>query len=203
MALELGADPDAFMREWQDTAPERQTGRHPTVASNLQAICERLGVASEEGALERAIEIRAALYDRFFDPKLEAEDVLREIGERDVPAALVSMCAPDAPELWRSCPLAPYIDVTVFSSEVGLRKPQPDIYLLACEQLNVLPEACLYVGDGAYGELSGAAAVGMDPVLFRDPNEEPGETMRIDEEPWEGPRISSLHEVLRLLTGAD
>ena len=63
--------------------------------------------------------------------------------------ALISMCAPDTPELWRAGPLAGYVDVEVFSSEVGLRKPQPEIYLLECERLGVEPGACLYVGDGA------------------------------------------------------
>ena len=52
--------------------------------------------------------------------------------------------------------------MTVFSSEVGLRKPgYPAIYLAASEGLGVSPQACLYCGDGAYGELTGAATVGM------------------------------------------
>jgi putative hydrolase of the HAD superfamily len=201
MARELGADEEAFEREWRDTAPERQTGRHPTVASNVQAICDRLEIDPPEGALERAMALRAKLYDDYFDPEPEAEDTLRTISERGLPIGLISMCAPDTPELWRASTIAPYVDATVFSCEVGLRKPNPDIYLLACEQLGVLPEDCLYVGDGAYGELAGAAAIGMHPVLIRDPHEEPGTALRPDEERWEGPKIGYLHEVIGMIGG--
>ncbi len=202
MARELGADPEAFEREWADTAIERQTGRHPTVTSNVQAICERLGVTPEEGALERAMEHRDAMYVRHFRERPAALETLRELKARRYPTALVSMCAPDAPALWRTCPLSAFIDVEVFSSEVGLRKPDPEIYLLACDALGVDPAACLYVGDGAYGELTGAAKVGMHPVLIRDPSERPNHALRLESEDWDGDRIGSLGDVLEFLDGS-
>lgn len=43
--------------------------------------------------------------------------------------------------------LATHFDVTVISGEVGLRKPDPAIYLLACERLGLAPEACAFVDD--------------------------------------------------------
>ena len=52
-------------------------------------------------------------------------------------------------------------DAAVISHEVGMRKPHAEIYLHACELLAVQPSGCLYVGDGAYGELTGAAEVGI------------------------------------------
>jgi len=42
------------------------------------------------------------------------------------------------------------------------------MYRLACTGLAVTPAECLYVGDGGSGELTGAAAVGMRPVLLAD-----------------------------------
>jgi putative hydrolase of the HAD superfamily len=110
------------------------------------------------------------------------------------------MCAPDTPALWRATELTAFVDVEVFSSEVGLRKPDPAIYLAASDRLAVDPVACLYVGDGAYGELSGAAAVGMTAVLVRDPDETPGEMLRPEsEDAWDGHVIASLAGVLPLL----
>lgn len=38
-------------------------------------------------------------------------------------------------------------DVTVISGEVGLRKPEPEIYLLTAERLGVPPSACVFVDD--------------------------------------------------------
>jgi putative hydrolase of the HAD superfamily len=65
----------------------------------------------------------------------------------------------------------------------------------------VKPEGCLYIGDGDEHELTGAAQVGMHPVLIRDPYENRTDVHRVDAEAekWEGPAISSLRDVLTLL----
>ncbi len=38
-------------------------------------------------------------------------------------------------------------DHLIESSKIGLRKPDPKIYLLMCEALNVQPSACVYLDD--------------------------------------------------------
>jgi putative hydrolase of the HAD superfamily len=58
-------------------------------------------------------------------------------------------------------------DQTVISGEVGLHKPQPEIYLLACERLAVDPPAAVFVDD-LRENCEGAEAVGMTAVLHRD-----------------------------------
>jgi putative hydrolase of the HAD superfamily len=58
-------------------------------------------------------------------------------------------------------------DVVVISAEVGLHKPQPEIYRLAAEQLGVKPEDCVFVDD-LRENCAGAEAVGMTAVLHRD-----------------------------------
>lgn len=140
------------------------------------------------------------MYRRWFVPRPGAEEVLSTLRASGFGLGLVSMCAPDAPALWRASPLAGGVDVEVFSVEVGLRKPDAPIYLRACEGLGVQATDCLYVGDGSYRELSGAAAVGMRPVLIRDPDEA-AEMLRPDAEDWSGETIASLLEVPRLLDG--
>ena len=69
-------------------------------------------------------------------------------------------------------------------------KPDPRIYLRACDELGVEPGECLYVGDGANDELAGAQRVGMRPVLIHRPEEKPQ---------WDGPRITSIPDVLDLV----
>jgi putative hydrolase of the HAD superfamily len=146
-----------------------------------------------------ALEVRGRLYAKWFTPTVGALETLRWLRDERHPTALISMCAPDAPPLWRTSPFAGLVDVEVFSSEVGLRKPDAEIYLHACERLGVEPSTCLYVGDGSYRELSGAAAVGMHPVLILDPAIDPDTISRPDVEEWAGPRIGSLAEVPSLL----
>jgi putative hydrolase of the HAD superfamily len=58
-------------------------------------------------------------------------------------------------------------DAAVISGEVGLHKPQPEIYLLAAERLRVAPERAVFVDD-LRENCAGAEAVGMTAILHRD-----------------------------------
>jgi epoxide hydrolase-like predicted phosphatase len=58
-------------------------------------------------------------------------------------------------------------DAVVISAEVGLHKPQPEIYRLAAERLGVAPKDCVFVDD-LRENCAGAEAVGMTAVLHRD-----------------------------------
>jgi epoxide hydrolase-like predicted phosphatase len=58
-------------------------------------------------------------------------------------------------------------DVAVISGEVGLHKPQPEIYKLACERLAIAPRQAVFVDD-LRENCAGAEAVGMTAILHRD-----------------------------------
>lgn len=58
-------------------------------------------------------------------------------------------------------------DATVISGDVGLHKPEPEIYLLGAERIGVVPERCLFVDD-LRENVAGAEAVGMAGILHRD-----------------------------------
>jgi putative hydrolase of the HAD superfamily len=60
--------------------------------------------------------------------------------------------------------IAERIDYAVFSSEVGKRKPHPEIFERALEALEVAPGEALFVGDRLYEDVRGAAQVGMTTV---------------------------------------
>jgi len=57
--------------------------------------------------------------------------------------------------------VAERLDVAVFSSEVGRRKPDPLIFRHALERLDVDPRNALMVGDKVAIDIAGAAALGM------------------------------------------
>jgi putative hydrolase of the HAD superfamily len=60
--------------------------------------------------------------------------------------------------------LAERLDFSVFSSEVGTRKPHPAIFERALEALAVEPERTLFVGDRLYEDVRGAGELGMTTV---------------------------------------
>ncbi len=57
-------------------------------------------------------------------------------------------------------------DGVVISGEVGLHKPDPEIFLMGAERIGVPPEECVFVDD-LRENCDGAAAVGMTPILHR------------------------------------
>ncbi len=61
-------------------------------------------------------------------------------------------------------------DGVVISGEVGLHKPQPQIFELGAERVSLPPEACVFVDD-LRENCEGAEAVGMVAVLHRGPDE--------------------------------
>jgi putative hydrolase of the HAD superfamily len=56
------------------------------------------------------------------------------------------------------------LDVAVFSSAVGLRKPHRVIFEKALGELGVAPERALFVGDRLYEDVRGAGELGMTTV---------------------------------------
>jgi putative hydrolase of the HAD superfamily len=57
-------------------------------------------------------------------------------------------------------------DGVVISGEVGLHKPQPEIFELGCERVGLPPAECVFVDD-LKENCEGAEAIGMTAILHR------------------------------------
>src|SRR5256712_5064061 len=57
-------------------------------------------------------------------------------------------------------------DDIVCSAEVGLAKPEPEIYALACDRLGVPPGACVFVDDHE-ANVDAATGAGLRALLYR------------------------------------
>jgi putative hydrolase of the HAD superfamily len=65
--------------------------------------------------------------------------------------------------------LREYFDVFIESAVVGLRKPDPRIYQLACRELGVTPPAAVFLDDIG-SNLKTARALGMATIKVDDPD---------------------------------
>jgi HAD superfamily hydrolase (TIGR01549 family) len=61
---------------------------------------------------------------------------------------------------------APYFKSVVLSSVLGIRKPDPAIYLEAARIAGVDPAKCAYVGDNLKRDVTGARAAGFGMVII-------------------------------------
>jgi putative hydrolase of the HAD superfamily len=187
IAERLGIDPDRFHRIWRESRSERDGG---SLADSFRS------VGATDESLPELLDLRRDAFREVAVPREGALETLRELRERGFRLGMISVCSDEVAELWEETPFAGLFDSTVFSCSVGLRKPDPAIYRLALDELDVEPADVMFVGDGANDELAGAERVGMRAVLILRPEQ--------DEPHWEEargwqPRITSIPEVLDLV----
>ncbi len=187
-----------FRRSWSETTRQRDIGAI-TIEATLSQICERFGVGLSAEQVDRVIATRRAFLSQQMTPRADALSTVAELQRRGMRIALTSNCGPIVPEVWNNSPLAGYFDAALFSCSAGVAKPDRRIYQMALDALKVAADRCLYVGDGDSQELTGAAAVGMHPVMIRAPYEDDTQPHLANRQHWDGPVISSLAEVLALL----
>lgn len=62
--------------------------------------------------------------------------------------------------------LEPYFETLTVSEEVGVKKPNPEIFHYALKKAGATPEESLMIGDEMAVDIDGARAAGMDQLLF-------------------------------------
>lgn len=166
MGRELGMDEEAFVQAFRAGAPKRTVGEWTDLHANLRVILAQAGLPCDEEALHRAVEIRVAYSRRqLMNPYPDTLPTLRALRDAGRKIGLISDCSPETAQLWPQTPLAEFIPDPVLSCVVGMRKPDPRIYHLACRRMGVDPLHTVYVGDGDSNEIHGAREVNLCPIL--------------------------------------
>ena len=194
LAAVMGVDPAALMQVLDETFPERISGALGGVRQTMQEVADRLGVTLTRQRLEAATRARREIQESMFALRPEALGVIRQLRARGLKIGLVSDCTSELPDAWARLPLADLVDTAVFSCIEGTLKPDPRMFRAVAERLPADPSRCVYVGDGAGRELTGASAIGMHAVLLagRDWYQHRDRNRESD---WTGPRIGSLTEL--------
>jgi putative hydrolase of the HAD superfamily len=120
-----------------------------------------------EETIRAAVEARPRRFRHaLLQVRPEVLRALARIRELTFKLGLISNAGLDEVGAWPESPLAPFFDGAFFSCHEGLMKPDPAFYRLAAARLGVVPERCVFVGDGGSQEHEGAKAVGMRTVLI-------------------------------------
>jgi putative hydrolase of the HAD superfamily len=186
VAEHVGVGAAEFDERWRASYRASQTGP-------LADVYRDLGVPDEH--VDAHVAARHDFGRRMLRLHDGARASLAELRQRGVKLGLITVCSEEVPLAWPDTELAGLFDAETFSSDCGLVKPEPEIYLRTAAALGVDPSACLFVGDGANDELAGAARVGMTPVLFAP---EGRERLWPEVREWTGLRVSTVREVLEL-----
>ena len=93
--------------------------------------------------------------------------MLQALKEKKIKIGLISNCYSEEAVLIRESQLFPYFEETCLSYELGMKKPDPEIFLKCMEGLGVRAGECLYIGDGGSHELEAADIMGMTALQAR------------------------------------
>ena len=160
----------------------------------FRAAWAKAGMRLPDGLLYEILDSEQQCWDRAATLDPDALEVLSWLGARGLKRGLCSN-APFPPEMMRrqveTNGIAESVDAVVFSSEVGRRKPAPQVYRAALDAIGVEARHTLFVGDRLREDYEGPIAVGMRAVIF---------TAHSEYSPPDGvPTISSLTELTGLL----
>ena len=163
-------------------------------AGVYRAAWQRAGLDLPDDLLHEILDEEQLCWDRAVRVDADALQVLSWLGAHGIKRAVCSN-APFPPEMMRrqvdANGVGELTDVVLFSSQVGRRKPAPEIYRAALDALGVAAERALFVGDRVREDYEGPRAVGMRAVIC---------TAHATEAPPEGIlTIASLSELPGLL----
>ena len=198
IARALGADPEAVRGVLDRTFRARARGRYGSAEATLRWVIEQAGGRPQTAQLQAGVPARVSALKADTTLRADAVSALTAIRNRGLATALISDCTHELPAFLPSLPVSPLLDVKIYSVRLGVCKPDPQIYLAACDGLGVRPEECLYVGDGGSHELTGAAAVGMTPIRLAAPDLADHLVFDADTT-FAGRTVRSLTEVVGLL----
>ena len=154
----------------------------------------RAGFDLPRDTLYRILDLEQRCWDGAARLAPDVTVTLEALRARGLRLGIVSN-APFPPEMLhrqlRRLGLAERVDAAVFSSEIGRRKPAPELYRAALERLGVAPDETLYVGDRLLEDYEGPRRLGMPAVLCTALAREPA--------PAGVPTIARLSELIGCL----
>ncbi len=109
--------------------------------------------------------------------------VVEELERRGYILGIISnvITSREIPDWLEADDFAKYFKAVVLSSVLGIRKPDPAIYLEAARQVGVEPARCVYVGDNLKRDVTGTRQAGFGMVIIMIPPGELAEQIITDE----------------------
>jgi putative hydrolase of the HAD superfamily len=158
----IGGDPDADAQFIADTIYAANSGRIP---GSRWVFAEKLGISVDKWMHER----------RGKDP-----DILKYILElrKTYKTGLLSNIGRGGLRTLWGDELEKYFDAAIASGDVGLTKPDPEIFAMMADRLGIQPDECIMIDDNPdYCE--GARAAGMIAIQFQNLHQAKHELQRL------------------------
>ena len=197
MADVVGMKEDAYADMWHETNSLRMTG---TGGSSLGFMEHMFDLYDHKVNREKSMEV-VRIYDRYASDLMtlfpDVPPVLEELNGKRIKIGLLTNCGINVPGLFESIPESRFFHSRGYSSHIGFKKPDPEIFKWSIKNMRIPPSSTIYVGDGDSGELEGAERAGMNPVKI-ERGEANGDYRLTPLENWD-PTINDMNDLLTLI----
>lgn len=163
IAKDMGISEPIFREIW-DTTEEDRTKGIVTFEEVIERILRTHDIYTKD-LLNLIVDKRMKAsedYCRHMHPQIIP--MIESLKQAGIKIGLITNCYPEEKVALKKGPLYMYFDVICMSCDLGVKKPQQEIFEICIEKLGVKPEECLYIGDGGSYELESATRAGMEAV---------------------------------------
>ena len=126
-------------------------------------------------------------------PYADVEVELSKLAQTKVKLGLISNWDSSLVPVIKDLELDRYFDAMISSADVGMHKPDANIFFYALEQLDAKPEEAIHVGDHLTADVQGAMNAGLHAVYIDRYESHPEYSL--------APRITSLEELQAIIDG--
>ena len=133
-------------------------------APTLADFCDHIGVSHPTTLSDIQRDLDADIDNASVFP--ESLQTLNDLCDRGLRLALISNLASPYKRAVTNLNLDSHFDAILYSCDLGIAKPNPDIYTAALSQLDASPESTLMVGDSQRSDVDGPMACGIRGLLI-------------------------------------
>ena len=139
----------------------------PIQAWMVQLLRRALGQEPQDNLVEEAIKIVVSARAENAVVFPDSKPLLEKLSKRRIKLGIISNVSSHdvAVEILRKVGLLEYFDYVVTSAFVGIRKPDPGIFLYALMQYKLQPREAVIVGDSERHDVWGGTLTGVKTVL--------------------------------------
>jgi len=163
----LGIKHEQWTNQLVEKSPDRLLGKIMDPFKIIENLVHSIDPNIPDNIVEKAFENRLmGMREALLNISGENITALKKLKKAGKKLGLISNADYLEIDSWADSPLAPLFESTIFSCQVGFVKPQPEIYKLCLNELEVSPGNSVFVGDGGSNELIGARGIGMKTIMM-------------------------------------
>ena len=158
--------------EWEEIVEdeelylERAAGKIGDPVIIIKKVLEKYNIENDESLINSIAEKRIKRFENCLKQvDKNIIDTLEYLSEKGIRVCLISNADVIDKIGWDSSPLNKYFEHTIFSCDVGVLKPDKEIYDIGLKKMGVEAENAVFIGDGGSRELQGAREIGLKTIL--------------------------------------